>query len=66
MTIKIAFAYNSKGYNRDFAIIQRVHCDCKGYCTLHKKYSLRERCHIHAYTHHIKYKVQVQAVAHTV
>ena len=40
MTIKIALynIINSKGYNRDFTIIQRVHCDCKGYCTLHKKH----------------------------
>ena len=38
MTMKIAFVYKSKGYKRDFTIIQRVHCDCKGYCTLHKKH----------------------------
>ena len=38
MTIKIAFVHKSKGYKRDFTIIQRVHCDCKGYCTLHKKH----------------------------
>ena len=25
-----AFVYNSKGYNRHFTIIQRVHCDWKG------------------------------------
>ena len=30
--------YNSKGYKRDFTIIQRVHCDYKGYCTLYKKH----------------------------
>ena len=23
---------------QDFNIIQRVHCDCKRYCTLHKKH----------------------------
>ena len=38
MTIKIAFVHKSKGYKRDFTIIQRVHCDCKEYCTLHKKH----------------------------
>ena len=27
--MKIAFVNNSKGYNRDFIIIQGVHCDCK-------------------------------------
>ena len=38
VTIKVAFVYNSKGCNRDFTIIQRVHSNCKGYCTLHKKH----------------------------
>ena len=45
MTIKIAFVYNSKGYKRDFTIIQRVHCDCKGYCTLHKKHRENADCY---------------------
>ena len=50
MTIKIALynIINSKGYNRDFTIIQRVHCDCKGYCTLHKKH--RENAEIYFYS----------------
>ena len=38
VTIKAAFVYNSKGCNRDFTIIQRVHSNCKGYCILHKKH----------------------------